>query len=269
MSDAGDMRTIDRDGRAYAYRTVGEGPPLLLLNGYAATAMDWDPRFLAALGTRFEVLCPDHAGMGASAPGEITIDAMAADAEALLDALGIGPAPVAGWSMGGMVAQRMATRSPARVEALVLLATDAGGPDAISCDRDVWRTLTDTIGTPREQASGLVSVLFPPPVAEVVDREFGDVIAAARSRISHATLRAQEATLADWHEHPQPPPDGPAPPVLAAAGTADVVIPAANLDLLVAHWSGCRSERFEGAGHAFMAEDPAGVADLIAAFAGR
>jgi pimeloyl-ACP methyl ester carboxylesterase len=43
---------IEVEGRRFAWRTVGSGTPLLLINGYAATGADWDPRFLAASGGR-------------------------------------------------------------------------------------------------------------------------------------------------------------------------------------------------------------------------
>jgi hypothetical protein len=74
-----------------AHRSVGSGPPLPLINGYAATGSDWDPTFLAALAESFEVICPDNRGVGGSEAGEgqLTIDGMAADCEVLLDALAL------------------------------------------------------------------------------------------------------------------------------------------------------------------------------------
>ena len=45
---APEQQRIEIGGRQFAWRTVGHGPPLLLINGYAATGGDWDPTFLAA-----------------------------------------------------------------------------------------------------------------------------------------------------------------------------------------------------------------------------
>ena len=257
-------------GRRLAWRRLGEGPPLLLINGYAATAADWDPGFLAALARSHELICPDNRGLRGSAVGDLeaeplTVDSMAADLERLLDAAEIERLPVAGWSMGGFVAQALATRAPRRVEALVLLATDPGGAGAVLANRDSWRRLTDDSGTPREQASRLISLLFPPDLAPQVDREFGELVATARAELPAAVLRAQEATMVAWHKV-EPPAAPDPPPALAAAGVLDEVIPAANLDLLATRWPGCRVERFDGAGHAFMAQEPERLAGLIAGF---
>lgn len=246
-----------------AWRSAGSGPPLLLVNGYAATAADWDPAFVAALGRSFEVICPDNCGVGGSAPRDaVTIDSMAADLEALLDSLGTGPLAVAGWSMGGFVVQRLAARAPARVARLVLLSTDPGGSAAVPADPEVWARLTDHSGTAREQASRLISLLFPPGVAEAIDRDFGDVVAAARAGLSPAVLRAQEAAMAAWHGSEQP--AARVDDVLIACGGEDVVIPPANADALAAVHPGARVERFAGGGHAFMAQEPERLAALIA-----
>lgn len=246
------------------------GPPLLLVNGYAATAADWDPTFLAELSKSFRVICPDNRGVGGSDLGdlnELTIDSMAADLEALLDALELERVAVAGWSMGGFVAQRLALRAPDRVAALVLLSTDPGGPSAVFADIDVWDSLIDYSGTPREQASRLISLLFPLRLARDIDRQFGEIVAEARAGLSPRTLDAQEVAMDAWHATEQPAPAS-APPVLIARGSEDVVIPPVNSNLLAARWPGARVECFYYGGHAFMAQEPIRLARLIADFAG-
>jgi pimeloyl-ACP methyl ester carboxylesterase len=194
---------------------------------------------------------------------------MTGDAIALLDELGLERAAVAGWSMGGFVAQALTARSPARVEALVLLASDPGGSAAVRGNPAAWARLTDRSGTPREQANRLISVLFPADVAPEIDREFGDLVAEAKAALDPATLDAQERAIDAWHAEAQPAAGPDAPPVLTACGTADAVIPPQNADALAARWHGCRVERFAGCGHALMAQEPDRLAALIASFAGR
>ena len=168
-------------------------PPLLLLNGYAATTDDWDPTFLEALRARSTLLTPDH--------DADTIEAMADNALAALDAEGIDRAAVAGWSMGGFVAQTLAARAPERVTELVLLSTDPGG-EFVKPPADIWAALTDHSGTPREQATRLIGLLFPPRVAKMIDQSFGDVVADARARLTPEWLDAQERAMVAWHREP-------------------------------------------------------------------
>lgn len=257
------------EGRQLAWRTVGVGSPLLLVNGYAATSEDWDPSFLDALARSFEVICPDNRGVGDSELGEVelTVDGMAADLEALLDALEAERVPVVGWSMGGFVAQQLAARAPERVAALALLATDPGGSDSVPADPETWSRLVDHSGSSREQASRLISLLFPSPLAADIDRQFGEVVAAARAGLSTESLRAQEAAMDAWHRAGEARGDAEPPPTLIVHGDQDIVIPPANAKALASHWPDAQVELFAGCGHALMAQEPQRIADLIRSLA--
>jgi pimeloyl-ACP methyl ester carboxylesterase len=233
---------------------------LVLINGYAATKDDWDPSFLRALAEDFAIVLVDIATAS-------TVADMADDVVALLDERDVGRAALVGWSMGGFVAQELAARSPERVEALVLLASDGGGPEAVRCSDVVDRRLRDRSGTPREQASRLIALLFPPDVAAVVDAEFGEVVAEARARLVPSTLDAQEAAMDAWHGEPAD--DRLAAiraPALVAVGTEDMVIPPVNGELLRARLANAWLAPFGGGGHAFMAQAPVRLARLIGAF---
>ena len=263
--------TIEVEGRRLAWRSVGGGEPLLLVNGYAATGQDWDPGFLVGLGRGFEAICPDNRGVGLSdlGRGELTIDGMASDLEALLDALEIERLPVVGWSMGGYVAQRLARRAPGRVAALGLISTDPGGPATVPALPETWAALVDHSGTSREQASRLISLLFPPTVAVEIDRQFGEVVAAARAGLSPELLRAQEAAIEAWHLEGLPSAaEREAPPTVVVHGSLDVVIPPANANALAASWPGARVELLDGCGHALMAQEPGRTVDLIRGLVG-
>lgn len=265
--------TIEVANRVVGVRRLGSGPPLVVVNGYAATNLDWDPAFLTALARECgsDLICPDNRGMGSSPlgtdPGAISADSMAADVLAVLDALGVDSAPVLGWSMGGFVAQALALAAPERVESLILLATDPGA-GAVLCGGDTWRLLTDHSGTPREQASRLISLLFPPGVAEPIDAEFGELVAAARAKLDPAALSAQERAMRSWHDERDLSPLA-SVPTLAATGTRDIVIPPANAGLIAARSPDSWLAHFPGCGHAFMAQEPERLAALIAAFLGR
>jgi 3-oxoadipate enol-lactonase len=256
------------EGRRLAWRALGDGPRLLLVQGYAGSADDWPPDFLAALGCSFALLAPDNRGMGDSALGDpagVTIDSMAADLEALLDELAIDRIPVLGFSMGGFIAQALAARAPERVESLALLSTDPGGPDAVRARPADWGLLVDHSGTPRERASRMISVVFPPDVAPRFDRELGELVAASQAMLDPSALAAQERAMAQWWAASPSAKGLPGiEPVLIGHGAEDVVIPAANAQLLAARFPGARIELFADAGHAFPAQRPDATADSIA-----
>src|ERR1043166_5001422 len=50
------LATVEVDGAQIAYRRVGKGRPLLVLNGFAATDSDWEPYFIDRLDVSNEIL---------------------------------------------------------------------------------------------------------------------------------------------------------------------------------------------------------------------
>jgi pimeloyl-ACP methyl ester carboxylesterase len=148
------------------------------------------------------------------------------------------------------------------------MATDPGGPLAIRATPEHWAALTDLSGTPREQATRLIPLLFPESLVTAIDEAFGDLMAEARAVLSHAAAQAQQRAIADWHATEQPAPDpATAPPVLVMVGTHDVVIPPENDDVLARVWPNTEVDRFAEGGHAFFAIEPTRTAERIRAFA--
>jgi pimeloyl-[acyl-carrier protein] methyl ester esterase len=112
--------------------SVGHGPPLVLLHGWAMHSGVWGP-LVAQLARRHRVHAVDLPGHGHSAPlapsgvahgaaGPGTLDAMVAAVAAAL-AGEVQPFTVLGWSMGGLVAVRWALAQPERIGRLVLMCT--------------------------------------------------------------------------------------------------------------------------------------------------
>jgi pimeloyl-ACP methyl ester carboxylesterase len=259
-------------GRSIAWTAVGDGPPLLLLNGYAATGADWDPVFLGALAAHFRVICPDNVGLGRSAlpEGDAVGGAagMCADSLALLDALEIERAAVVGWSMGGFVAQSLAREAPGRVTSLGLISTHTGGPDCVDAGPGVFQQLIDHSGTPREQATRLLSLLFPPDRAPEADERFGELVAAARAVLPERVLFMQEDTIVDWHNRPTSLPalDPPVPTAIVHGGS-DTVVPPGNAEVLAAAHPGATVTILSDCAHAPMAQEPEAAAEAIVAAA--
>ena len=102
--------------------SAGQGPPLVLLHGWAMHAGVWGP-LPAHLAARRRVCAVDLPGHGHSgAAGPFTLDAVAGALDATFDAERQ-PLDVLGWSLGGMIALRWARARPERVARLVLVCT--------------------------------------------------------------------------------------------------------------------------------------------------
>jgi pimeloyl-ACP methyl ester carboxylesterase len=119
----------------------GDGPALLLLNGWTASGIMWPGEWLRQLERRFRVIRIDNRGSGWSrnAPAPFTIGDMADDAAAVLRATGVDQATVAGLSMGGMIAQELAVRHPDRVSRLVIMASRPPSPAHLVADQTLLR----------------------------------------------------------------------------------------------------------------------------------
>jgi 3-oxoadipate enol-lactonase len=119
----GEHRQVD--DRELFFRSVGEGPPTLLLHGLGATgALNWRGCFQPLAG-HSRVIAPDHRGHGRGmrVGNRFRLADCADDAAAILRDLGAEPAVVVGYSMGGPIAQLLARRHPQLVAGLVLTAT--------------------------------------------------------------------------------------------------------------------------------------------------
>lgn len=101
---------------------VGAEPVLLCLHGITANARAFDG-LARALWPEHAVIAPDLRGRGESdAPeGPYGVATHAADALVLLDTLGIARVPVAGWSLGALVALQLAASAPERISRVALL----------------------------------------------------------------------------------------------------------------------------------------------------
>jgi len=117
-------------------------PALLLINSLGASLEMWDEQ-VAALGERYEIVRYDARGHGKSTLGankELTLEDLAADALAVLDACGIARAHVCGLSLGGMVAMTIAQRWPDRVLKLALCNTSTHMPP-----RENWQSRIEKV----------------------------------------------------------------------------------------------------------------------------
>lgn len=120
------MPDIVSDGLRIHYRVEGQGPPLLLIHGWAASSRtQWDAfGWTDFLKPHFRLIMPDLRGHGGSAKpmrrSAYSIGAMARDVVAVLDAESVDSLPVLGYSTGAEVATGLLLEYPCRISAAVL-----------------------------------------------------------------------------------------------------------------------------------------------------
>ena len=119
------------DAQLRCEHTLRPGAPaLLLLNPLGSSLEIWDDPF-PTLCERYEVVRFDARGHGESTTGsrtELTMEQLARDALAVMDACGIARAHLCGLSIGGMTAMQIATLWPDRVLKVALCSTAAYMP---------------------------------------------------------------------------------------------------------------------------------------------
>jgi len=152
---------VQARNETYAYRRFGSGPgsPLVCLQHFTGTLDNWDPAVTDRLALERDVILFDNAGVGRST-GTVpdTIDGMAAHALDFMDALGLDRCDVLGFSLGGMVAQRMARERPSIVRRMILVGTaPRGGEDIMRLEKP---TLARHLSDPMLKGYAVLQKIF-------------------------------------------------------------------------------------------------------------
>lgn len=244
------MASFHHDGVDIAFLDQGDGPPILLIHGFASTKeVNWvQPGWVAALtGAGRRVIALDNRGHGAStklySPEDYRIERMAGDAIGLMDHLGLSRADVMGYSMGGRIAALMALRHPARVRSVIL-----GG---------IGIKLVEGAGLTEEVAAALEA----PSPEQVQDsrgrafRQFADQTKSDRAALA-ACMRGSRQTLTREQAASI------RTPVLIAVGTKDEI--AGSASELAALIPGARVLDIPGRDHMLAVGDKTYKAGVLA-----
>ena len=242
------------------YTIQGQGQPMLLIMGLGGPAAAWDRTFLQHMADDYQVITYDNRGTGRSdKPDEpYSIALFASDAVGLLSALNIPRAHIFGISMGGMIAQEIGIHQQQYVTSLTLGCTTPGGKHSVPAPPESMQALK---GRPGQTPEAAIQDGWKLSYTE-------EYIAAHRDEL--------EATLRRVLEHPTPffaykrhldatmtlrvykQLKEISAPTLVATGRDDVLIPAANSDILAREIPNAQLAIFDNAGHGFVssARDP-------------
>ena len=229
---------------------------MLLIAGLGDPAEAWQPQ-LDGLADRYRLTAFDNRGAGRTPPSEAPLSAasMADDAAALLGALEIPGAHVAGFSMGSAIAQELALRHPGLVRSLLLVGTYAR-PDALwRAQLNFWRWLAEVapseraffeafftwVYTPRAHDSGLVDQI----VDEALAFPHPQPVESFQTQVDVCLAHDTAARLAQV-----------AAPTLVISGDLDVILPPRFGRFVAAEIPNARFEVMPGEAHQPFQEIP-------------
>ncbi len=118
-----------------AYRKLGKGSPVILINRFRGTLDTWDPLFLDLLAQENTVIIFDQSGIGYSEGAlPLTMQDLAGEVTQLADYLKIGKFNVMGWSFGGWVAQYVTFYNPDRILKTILIDNNPMGKNEVAME---------------------------------------------------------------------------------------------------------------------------------------
>jgi len=203
-------KTVQVEGTPFAYREVGatEGVPVVFLHHFTAVLDDWDPAVVDGIAAERHVILVDLRGVGGS--GGTTpdsIEAMAHDAIAFLQALGLSTVDLLGFSLGGMIAQLIAEQRPDLVRRLILAGTTPAGDQGPATTGAVLQNALEKAGA---QGKHPKHFLFFSPTATsqaAANAHLARLDQRTQNRdtpVSNETIGAQLTALAKWEQGTSP-----------------------------------------------------------------
>jgi len=234
---------------------------LVLLNPLGTTTDVWNP-VLPALLERLDVLRVDLPGHGGSPARELPtdIDGIAALVLALLDGLGIDRAHVAGVSIGGMAALRVAAAAPERVLSVAAICAALRMDEGLWRDRERWVSEWGT----QALAAGLLERWFTPSFR----KEHPDVVADYERMILECTDRGYAAYAAVLAGLDLSGGLGEvSAPALVVIGAEDPAVPRAHGEEMTRLLPDARLEIFDGVAHMAQVMAPDRLAASLIAHA--
>lgn len=236
------VQTVPVNGVDIGYTMTGQGEPLLMVMGYAGTMDVWDPTLVDRLAENYTVIRFDNRNIGYSSTSdeEVTMELMARDGLALLDALGIEKAHVMGWSMGSIIAQTMTLMQPEKIDKVVLYAT-ASEPGPVLEHIDSMKDATPEM---------LLARLFP---KAWIDQN-PDVYSRLPSPVIPAdpkSVKRQYVAITKWQGTKGKLKDVTKEVLVLSGEQDDITTPDLNL-AVASEIPTCSIVRFNGAGHWLM-----------------
>jgi pimeloyl-ACP methyl ester carboxylesterase len=242
------------NGVDFAYRRVGNrgGIPLVLANYFAANLDDWDPLIVDGLAADADVITFDYPGIGASTgTTPASVAEFAEECVRFLHALGLTTVDFLGFSLGGMIAQQIASSRPEMLRRMILCGTGPRGGEKMTFDELSADELEDPVAL-------LMNAFFTPSdVSQAAGRAYLDRLnrreADRDAPVTASAAAAQLHAIRGWGQIPTTDRYGMLgsiqQPTLIVHGVKDVVVDSVNAMILAEHLSGATLLMFPDASH--------------------
>ena len=258
------MAHVESNGAAVYWHATGTGEPLVLIMGLGCSSAVWF-RLAPRLARRYRVIVIDNRGVGDTrADGELhTIDDMARDVAAVLDAAGEESTHVLGFSMGGMVAQEFALIYPQRVRSLILAATNCGGSMAVKAEPLVLELLVSRADMALERSlEAMVPYVYDPATPRhLIDEDLGVRLASYPSRRGYM---AQLQGLMQWTSYSRL--DAVRAHTLVLHGASDKLVPPQNAEILSGAIRGAKQVIIGRASHMLQTDQLERTEEVVTTF---
>lgn len=243
-------------GLYYERHGAPDAPPLILSSGLGGSAHYWKPN-IAALADHFHVIAYDHRGTGRSdraLPDVVSVDDLANDIAALMDALGIARAHLIGHAAGGVAGLALALKAPERLGTLIIVNGWAkADPHFLRCFEARLNLL---------RHAGVEAFLRAQPIFLYPAHWISQHSPALDAELAHqladfpgvATMEKRIAALAAFDIADRL--GTFTTPMLALAAADDMLVPASCSRALANHIPHCELAVMERGGHACNITDP-------------
>jgi pimeloyl-ACP methyl ester carboxylesterase len=229
-----ETKTVKVNGLAFAYRELGPqvGVPVVFLHHLTAGLDDWDPSIVDGFANNHRVIAFDNRGVGRSegaAPDDV--HAMAHDAEAFIDALGLTKVDLLGYSLGGFIAQVIAQERPALIRKIILAGTGPAGGAGIARIGEVLQGAMKRSARENKHPKNYLfftsSKSSQKSAGEFLTR-LGERTTDKDAPVSNEAIQAQAVAITKWGMSPANDLEAVTQPVLIANGDEDVMVPTVN-----------------------------------------
>jgi pimeloyl-ACP methyl ester carboxylesterase len=264
------------DGGELEYEVRGSGEPVLLIHGVvladALTPLLAQP----ALAEKFRLVHYHRRGYVGSCQhaGPYSLGQQAADAQALLDHLGVERTHVVGHSYGGAIGLQLALEAPERVASLALLEpVGIAAPGVAAFVREVVQPAGERFA--RGDTAGAVAVFLRgacgPQMREVADRALPPGAYDLAAADTDTFFLVEGPAIDQWRFGPDEAARVTQPVLLVLGTDSDAVTPMfGEMNAALSQWlPRAESAELPGATHALQMMNPVGTAELLAGFLAR